>query len=577
MVGRRGAGWRRAALLLLALVFSVGGLVAAPTPASAAPSVPTAAADAPPAPRLPARDVMRIGTGAAPGATAWGNLTVTASATPGWIVAYPCDEQRPLASNINFGQGETVSNFVGVRTDARGAICVYSTAPVHVLFDLTATSDVIPASAPVRVIDTRNVPGAVPVPGRSVVVVPAGAPAGSTVWGNLTIVTPSSAGWAVAFPCDEAPPWSSSINFAGSTTRAGFVGVRTDDQGNFCVLVSTAAHVIFDRVAASSQVAAGPPRRLVDTRLPDSGGAPVPSRGTLTVPVGAAGATVWGTLTIPAGPTAGWAVAYPCDEARPEASAVNYVPGRSVANMVAVRADAAGNVCVYSSGEAHVVLDVVSVSDRLPVAAPVRKTDTRTDWSGPGQVITVAAGSRSATRATIALWQRRADGTFELARGPVLGWVGELGIGEGAFGVPRTPEGYYALTEAFGILDNPGTSMPYFKVDRYDWWDGDPTSPTFNTHVRKTWVPGAGSERLIDYGYAYYYGIAFDYNPEQNPAKGSAFFFHVSTDEPTGGCVSVPIGDIQAMLRVLDPARSPAITIGLGGWGTAIVDRANRS
>ncbi len=559
--------WVSRALLVTVVV--IGALLGQPAAAQAASQ----------APRLPAGDVMRMSTGAAPGATAWGNLTVTDSTAPGWLVAFPCDQPRPLASNLNFAAGQTVANFVGVRTDGAGAICVYSTATAHLIFDLVATSDVVPTATPERVIDTRvEAHGAAPIAAFNAVVVPTGAPAGSTVWGNLTIVTPSASGWALAYPCDQAPPTSSSINFGAGITRAGFVGVRTDAQGNFCVLSAATAHVLFDLVAASDAVAAEAPQRIIDTRLPQFGAAPLASQGTVKVIANAAPhATVWGTLTVPGGPTAGWAVAYPCDEARPEASNVNFSPGQSVANLVAVRTDAAGNFCVYTSSTAHVVFDLIAASDRLPVSAAVRKADTRADWSGPGQVVTVRADSASSTRATVALWQRQDDGRYAPVRGPVLGWVGELGTGEGAYGVPRSPAGFYSLTEAFGILGDPGTAMPYFQVDRYDWWDGDPNSPTFNTHVRKVWVPGAGSERLIDYGYAYNYGVAFDYNPEQNPAKGSAFFLHVSTNEPTGGCVSVPIQDLEAMLRMLDPARSPAITIGVGGWGTAIVDRANRS
>jgi hypothetical protein len=33
---------------------------------------------------------------------------------------------------------------------------------------------------------------------------------------------------------------------------------------------------------------------------------------------------------------------------------------------------------------------------------------------------------------------------------------------------------------------------------------------------------------------------------------------------------------MAAILQAMDPARAPVITIGVGGWGTFIVDRANR-
>ncbi len=541
--------------------------------------LPAADGSAPQAPRLPGRDVMRMATGAAPGATVWGNLTITRPVAAGWAVAYPCDAPRPLASNVNFAADQTVANFVGVRTDSRGAICLYSTADTHVVFDLVAASDVVPATSPVRIMDTRELQfgTGTPLPARGVLAVQTGAAAGSTVWGNLTVVNPAGGGWAVAYPCDQPRPLASNINYAAGSTRAGFVAVQVDPQGAFCVSSSAGAHVVFDQVAASAAIVAAPPTRLLDTRLPEFGGAPLPIQGSVAVVTGApARSTVWGTLTIPAGSASGWAVAYPCDSPPPQSSNVNYSPGQSVANLVAVRTDSDGRFCIYSSGSAHAVFDGVIASDAVPASAPVRKTDSRIDWSGPGQVVTVRVENHTTTRATIAMWQRGEDGTYAPVRGPVLGWVGEQGTGDGQFNVARTPEGAFAFTETFGILSNPGTQMPYFKVDRYDWWDGNPDSPTFNTHVRADWVPGLGSERLINYGYAYYYAAAFNYNPEQNPAKGSAFFLHVSTNGPTGGCISVPLADMAAILRAMDPQRAPVITIGVGGWGTFIVDRANR-
>ena len=61
--------------------------------------------------------------------------------------------------------------------------------------------------------------------------------------------------------------------------------------------------------------------------------------------------------------------------------------------------------------------------------------------------------------------------------------------------------------------------------------------------------------------------------PRADPVEGLGVLLPVSNNEPTGGCVSVPLADIKAMLQYLDPAQQPTITIGLKGWGTWLVDR----
>lgn len=233
---------------------------------------------------------------------------------------------------------------------------------------------------------------------------------------------------------------------------------------------------------------------------------------------------------------------------------------------------------VSSSEPFHdlVEVDRHATSPTISPARTVRKLDTRTDWAGASQLVTVTVATKTSTRATVAYWERGTDGKFRTIRSTSQGWVGELGIGQGQWGVPRIPEGIYRLTETFGILPDPGTRMPYFQVDSYDWWDGDPGSPTYNTHVREPWVPGAGSERLINFGAAYHYAAAFDYNTERDPAKGSAFFFHVSTNEPTGGCISAPAADVAAILRAADPAKSPVIIVAEGPSGTALADRTRK-
>ena len=64
------------------------------------------------------------------------NLTVTEPAAAGFVVAYPCGGQVPLASNINFGPGETRANLVVSALDSSGALCVHAPVGTHLVADV---------------------------------------------------------------------------------------------------------------------------------------------------------------------------------------------------------------------------------------------------------------------------------------------------------------------------------------------------------------------------------------------------------------------------------------------------------
>jgi L,D-peptidoglycan transpeptidase YkuD (ErfK/YbiS/YcfS/YnhG family) len=214
-------------------------------------------------------------------------------------------------------------------------------------------------------------------------------------------------------------------------------------------------------------------------------------------------------------------------------------------------------------------------------------------WNAPGaaadaspapatsrQLITVNAPSSSSTTATLTAWQRGTDGVWRVAISPVGAHVGGAGIGAASEGSERTPAGTFSLTQAFGRQADPGTRMPYFRTDPLDWWDENPASPTYNLHVRRASSPGAASENLYYSGSVYDYVVNMNYNTARVPGAGSAFFLHVSDGTPTAGCVSVPQATMVTILRWLDPAQHPYISIKVGSaWKppappTGVVDTA---
>ncbi|HWL41294.1 MAG TPA: hypothetical protein VNQ73_00020, partial [Ilumatobacter sp.] len=46
------------------------------------------------------------------------NVTAVGPAGPGYVTAFPCDQQRPLASNLNYAPGDVVANLVIAKPDA---------------------------------------------------------------------------------------------------------------------------------------------------------------------------------------------------------------------------------------------------------------------------------------------------------------------------------------------------------------------------------------------------------------------------------------------------------------------------
>ncbi|MBV9820747.1 MAG: L,D-transpeptidase family protein [Actinobacteria bacterium] len=218
------------------------------------------------------------------------------------------------------------------------------------------------------------------------------------------------------------------------------------------------------------------------------------------------------------------------------------------------------------TGVAGAVLAVTLASAPQPAAAATQ----------PNQVITVQAASSSSTTAKLDLWQRSSLGGFWHAAGPVTAYVGERGVGHTSEGKAITPAGVFGLTQAFGNKANNGTKLPYFQAGPRDWWNGESSSPAYNTHVVQANSPGPNSENLYYTGAVYAHAVVIDYNrfPVVKGA-GSAFFLHIANGQPTLGCVAVPSASLDSIMRWLNPAAHPVISIGVGSQATSIITQAN--
>jgi L,D-peptidoglycan transpeptidase YkuD (ErfK/YbiS/YcfS/YnhG family) len=179
------------------------------------------------------------------------------------------------------------------------------------------------------------------------------------------------------------------------------------------------------------------------------------------------------------------------------------------------------------------------------------------------QLITVTAPAYGATYATLRVY-RLFDGERTEIFGPWTARVGHNGLarpGKKREGDGTTPSGTYGFGFFFGVQPNPGFAFPFRHAYTYDYWDDDPASPRYNEWIdaRKN-NPGASPEPMHQVP-AYDYAAVIAYNTARVPGRGSAVFLHVGTGTATGGCVSLPRSELIRLLRWLEPADKPTITI----------------
>lgn len=201
-------------------------------------------------------------------------------------------------------------------------------------------------------------------------------------------------------------------------------------------------------------------------------------------------------------------------------------------------------------------------------ACPASVASRLASTGSASQLVVVEAPSTNTTYATVTLWQRQGR-CWVAAGGP---WPGRLGAGgfsdHHREGDNTTPTGIYGIGPViYGNAADPGVSYPYHRLVCGDWWDEDPTSPAYNSfqHVNCGQAPpfGGGSEALWQETAAYPSFAVVDYNTDPVVAyAGSAIFIHADIGSPTAGCVSVPLTDLDQLLRWLKPAGGPLVVMG---------------
>ncbi|MFD9717752.1 L,D-transpeptidase family protein [Streptomyces sp. NPDC059076] len=171
------------------------------------------------------------------------------------------------------------------------------------------------------------------------------------------------------------------------------------------------------------------------------------------------------------------------------------------------------------------------------------------------QALVVRAEGADANQGTAVLYERDSAGAWRPAsdiwptRNGVRGWTEHHRQGD-----LRTPIGVYGLTDAGGLLKDPGTKLPYDQ--------GPGFTPPNRTNVEGEPLTGA-----FDYVVAVNYNRVAGHTPLSwtrplGDARGGGIWLHVEHGAGTQGCVGLPRERMKELLRRLDPAAEPVVVMG---------------
>ena len=331
------------------------------------------------------------------------NVTVTnTSANGGFLIVYPTEDPKPLASNLNWNRGQTVPNLLEVGLGYSGQLNIYNGAgSADVIFDVAGYVPAITGTpgpdglynpvVPSRILDTRTGNGGSPVPlgpgafinlqvtGRG------GVPltGASAVVLNVTVTNPTLASYLTVYPAGTPLPLASNLNFPAGATAPNRVVVKLGSAGQVAIFNGLGStDVVVDVngwfTDTSNPSATGgtftgvTPTRILDTRVGTGGfHSPLGAGQSIALPVAGFGGVP--TMTDQVVPTAavinvtvigatsgGYLTVYPNGSALPLASDLNWPAGAIVPNLVVVKLGPDGKIAIFNGmGNTDVIVDVV--------------------------------------------------------------------------------------------------------------------------------------------------------------------------------------------------------------------------
>ncbi|MFB8086313.1 L,D-transpeptidase family protein [Streptomyces sp. NPDC055992] len=183
---------------------------------------------------------------------------------------------------------------------------------------------------------------------------------------------------------------------------------------------------------------------------------------------------------------------------------------------------------------------IPDVGDRLQSQIPAESR----------QVVAVYGAGKDSADSTVVLYTKSGS-TWDKA----AGWKGHNGkkgwTADHHEDDKRSPVGVFTLSDAAGVLPDPGTRLPYTQ--------------TASIQAPHYWA----KSHWHDFDYV----IAIDYNrvkgtPPNDPtrpqgqSKGGSIWLHMDHGSGTSACVSVSKPAMEKLLRTLDPKQHPVVVMG---------------
>ncbi len=168
------------------------------------------------------------------------------------------------------------------------------------------------------------------------------------------------------------------------------------------------------------------------------------------------------------------------------------------------------------------------------------------------QVVLVTGRDKNSSASQVVLYRHTEAGWEPGATWPahnaLKGWTDDHRVGD-----LRSPIGVFALTDAGGLLADPGTRLPYdqgrgFTINGTGF-EGEPLAGSFDYVVAINYNRRPGTSPL-------------DWTRPLGAGKGGGIWLHVDHGGPTQACVSVAKQHMKELLRTLDPARHPVVVMG---------------
>ena len=228
-----------------------------------------------------------------------------------------------------------------------------------------------------------------------------------------------------------------------------------------------------------------------------------------------------------------------------------------------------------SSARATSTPDVRSASRLAAGGYSLPKTST--------QLIVGVASDWGSNHVVLQRFERRKGGKWQPVDGRIPGRLGASGLawGRGLHplepspqgssvkreGDNRSPAGVFTLGDAFGyaadVKRHP--QQPYVQVTPYDLLVDDPTSPSYNGHIRLDHLPATPweqSQQMEQNNPAHALEVMINHNmvPAVVPGAGSLILFHIWRRDGasnTAGCTTMSERELRSLVAWIDPTRQP--------------------